>query len=366
MGCRDATAIALTPSVEPVEDWLDCNLLELFTFAAEVLSEQSGLVWIHSSGLHLPWDAPIDLRQQFTDPDDPSPPSSVTPPSIELSSNTDPDEVIGWGQVAAAQATVMDEGLATLQATLASRHDTDDWAWLFASIRGIPLGEHGRVGWPQDAKNAATATYAEELMSPCIIVPRNAATCDSKESHDPDAEKIAVKEIATRGPSVCSRRAELFQLPDLAATLLSLLELDSSSGEDDLKLWGQDILDLEVCDSPPNWSPQHQLACVQSEDRLWIRCPAWSATVPLELVENASSPTNSSCDDQIALDRGSLDDRCNLFVKPEDRWEVNNVCDRRLDILAALIRYGKSFLDAVDSGQRTWPDLPQELTNLLR
>ncbi len=95
---------------------------------------------------------------------------------------------MGWGQVAAAQLAVLDEAIDGLQQAIADREDADEWSWMFCSLGGIPLGEHGSLGLPQQVG------YSEEVAAAAMVRPANSIP-------------------------IGSRRGELCQLPDITATL---------------------------------------------------------------------------------------------------------------------------------------------------
>lgn len=299
----------------PAEDSSQCAVMELLaTAAAELASGPPGLVWIHSRGLRHPWDAPLDMRAQFADPEDPDPPDCIELPSIAIDAETDPDFVVGWGQVAAAQAAVIDEGLTVLRDTVAQRPDATAWAWLVTTLGGVPLGEHGRLGWGHQQLVGA------ELHTATIIVP---------------AQPLAIG----------LRRPELFQLPDIAATLAGLLELELPS-----TVWGQNALALGAAQSPDRWLHELRMAMLSGKQGSWLRTPAWSA-----ILEN--------------LEAGSHGDTGNdqLFVKPEDRWEVSQIADRRRDIVELHRQLLPLFAAAAKCGQRSaLPVLDDDLLNLLR
>ena len=149
LGCPRVTFVEVDESTQPAEDWTECGLMRVFVAAVEELSEPESnrVVWIHSRGLRLAWDAPIELRERFIDPDDPEPPSEACVPNFWITHETDPDEIIGWGQVAAAQVAVVDQAIDILMSTIESRADANDWSWMVVSPGGVPLGEHDRVGW---------------------------------------------------------------------------------------------------------------------------------------------------------------------------------------------------------------------------
>ena len=322
-GCPQVTLIEPEEPQQPASDTAHCAVVELLaTAASELASGPGGLVWIHSRGLQHAWDAPQDMRARFADPDDPEPPNEVDPPKIAVNASTDPDFVVGWGQVAAAQTSVIDEAISAIRAAVAQRADAATWSWLFTSLGGVPLGEHGWLGWgyPQ--------LFGSELQTATIIVP---------------AEPLPVG----------LRRPELFQLPDLAATLAGLLQLDLPDN-----VWGRNAFGLGAAQSPDRWSPELRLAMVADNQRCWLRSPAWAAV--LENWESDTAPAS-----QAEMYHSSPGDQ--LFVKPEDRWEVSQIADRRRDILANHRELVSQFVAAAQQGQRSsLPALEDDLLNLLR
>ncbi len=309
-GCESVTLITPSAASAAAHEIADCAVVELFAAAADDLVDgEPGLVWVHSRGLKLPWDAPLELREEFADPDDPSPPAEVAVPGMDIHSSTDPDLVVGWSQVAAAQAAVIDEALYGLIETVESREDASQWSCLFSSLAGVPLGQHGRLGWGRPQ------LFGEELHLATVILP--------------------AKDLP-----IGVRRPELFQLPDLAATLAALLKLDYPSSH-----WGRNLLELGAADSATRWPCALRLAMLSGEKQMWIRSPAWSAL----------------------LDHQSDGDRDQLYVKPEDRWEVSQVADRRRDIVIQLRELAQLFLQAAGAGDRSLlPELHDELINLMR
>jgi len=318
LGCPRVTLIEVDESAEPAEDWTDCGLVRVFVSAVEELSETESnrVVWIHSRGLRLAWDAPIDLRERFIDPEDPEPPNAACVPDIVITDETDPDEIIGWGQVAAAQVAVIDQAIDILMTTIESREDANDWSWMIVSPGGVPLGEHGRVGWGK------ADLHGEEMS--CLAIVRAGVQPANHE---------------TGMPAPGSRRAELCQLPDLLMTFLDSLELNLFAADSS---WGQSMLRLGSFSAPIGWPAHFQSVYVENLTEQWIRTPAWSVTFrENELPE--------------------------LFVKPDDRWEISDVSSRRLDVVDRLREIVGRFHECLKSGKREHlPKLEDELCNLLR
>ena len=72
------------------------GLYQFFEAAAKLLHEQTrpNLFWLHSRGMSGAWDAPLELRYQFADEEDPEPPDFVVPPNAVLPQEFDPDGLL--------------------------------------------------------------------------------------------------------------------------------------------------------------------------------------------------------------------------------------------------------------------------------
>lgn len=312
-GCDNACLIQVPISTQPAVQTSECTVALFFAEAASQIgswlstSEPAGrLIWIHSRGLKLPWDAPLTLRARFTDLDDPEPPSEVGPPSMEVTGATDPDLILGWGQVAAAQLSVIDESIELLHGWIAESLHTPTPSWCIIGLGGVPLGEHGWLGWGR------TSLYQEELHVPAILLP-------------------------SPHPPIGSRRLELCQLPDLGVTVAELCGLKLPDG-----VWGQSVLKSSGDSPPSRWDKKNQTAMLAQADGHWIRVPAWSL----------------ACD-------GSGQEA--LFVKPDDRWETSDVSTRCPEVVESLRKLGQQFLRACnESDRRSLPQLNDSLCSFLR
>ncbi|MCO6454411.1 MAG: sulfatase-like hydrolase/transferase [Pirellulaceae bacterium] len=256
------------------------------------------LVWIHLRGLAGPWDAPLELRNQFADEDDPLPGEFVVPPQKLLTPPWDPDETLRVSHAYAGQVAVLDACLDALLDALASSAWASSTLLAVTSARGCPLGEHGRIG-PCDE-----ALYAELLQVPCLL-------------RHPEQARASW------------RIAPPVQPTDLHATLAGWFQLPAGT----VPLWGRDLFSLH--DARPDFQPRP--ACSRGPRQRSIRTPAWYLRVP----EDAAPE---------------------LFVKPDDRWEVNEVASRCPAIVEQMLVQLDQFARAAQLGQ---PDqlapLPDEL-----
>lgn len=312
MGCPRVELVEVTPATQPADEVDNCQIVALFSQAALVMrdlerSESFGpkLCWIHSRGLRQPWDVPIDWRARMADSEDPDPPSQVGPPGFAIDAETDPDLVVGWGQVAAAQVAAIDYAIDLLQTCVEEQNQS--WSWILIGMQGVPLGEHGWVGWGKPQ------LFAEEIQTSVIIQPQ-------------------------LPPPIGFRRSELTQLPDLAATAADLLGLQWPS-----PVWGHSQATVPNDELPSEWPNTYCLAALAHNDQVWLRSPAWSI-----LYDTSKASVQ-------------------VFVKPDDRWEVNDVSARCADIVDRLRQLGPQFIQAARAGQRmSLPLLDATLTNWIR
>lgn len=229
----------------------------LFGKVVELLqqADDNRSIWIHARGMFGPWDAPLELRNQYADEEDPTPPSFTAPPEELLPDGLDPDVLLGMVHAYAGQVSLLDACLGVLLDALEEHSHKDAMTLAVVGTRGYPLGEHRRVGI------CDAALYGELLHVPLLI-------------YRPSA-------LDTIG-----RSGQLHTHADLPVLLLN----------ERLREPARDHL---------IFTSQHERA---------IRTPAWH-------LREFGDPNHL---------------RRELYVKPDDLWEVNDVADRCPDIATAL------------------------------
>ena len=283
----DAAAFAdrmvLTPGLaaQPATEVLETQMAQLFAAAAEQLERmpEPFLLWIHSRGMGGAWDGPVELRNALADEDDPLPPESIVPPAKRFESECDPDELLGYQHAYAGQVALLDLCLGALLDTAQAMASWDRTLMAATSPRGFPLGEHRVVG-PSDAN-----AYEEQVHVPCLV----------RQPYDRDAGV---------------RCQELVQPPDLGAGLRQAFALPASEEP----RWGQSLLALSGAE-PPSWRDR---AATLAPAAQALRTPAW-----------------------LLLQRHGAE--YELFAKPDDRWEVNEVADRCPEAVAQLAKAWDEF-----------------------
>jgi arylsulfatase A-like enzyme len=255
------------------DDVAETGLAQIFQAATDVLSQLTPpfLLWIHVHGMAGPWDAPLDLRNQFADEDDPTPPTFVTPPDLVLPTDFDPDELLGFSHAYAGQVSLLDLCLGTFLDELDAQPWSGDSLLAVTSPRGYPLGQHQRVGTSDER------LYSELLHVPLMLrMPGGATTLQ--------------------------RRQSLVQPAYLYATLLDACGWHSATPNSLLRMLASDD------------DASRQLAFAIGHHERAIRTPAWWLRETL------------------------VDERLHheLYVKPDDYWEVNEIANRAGDIVQLL------------------------------
>jgi len=295
----DEALLVETQADEPAVAIEETTTAQLFSHALEQLADwrediaenalekKSGsLFWLHTRGLFGPWDAPPAMRAELLDEDDPPPAVYVSPP-VELREVEDPDVLLAHRVAYAAQVGVVDACVgAFLDAIEQSFAGTETLVMVLGS-RGFALGEHGSLG-----------TDCEELFSERLHLP------------------WLLHECGNRVPLL--RNSGLVQPADVGSTVLDWLGVELTEPKGDgislvPRLRGEN-------------SPERELAVATRGD-----CELVARTHDWMLRRLASTETSQ------------------LYVKPDDRWEFNDVASRCreevLEMEAALVEFQRHCLE---------------------
>lgn len=256
-------------------------------------------LWMHAQGMSGPWDASLELRRALADETDPDPPTYVKRPERTLKQDEDPDVAWGDSLAYAAQIMQLDLTLGWLLTVLDSDPHREDTLLILTSYRGYPLGEHLTVGYE------GAGLHSELLHIPLLV----------------------------RFPSGVHQAVRLPGSCQLAAVYGTLANWFSTGGPTS---WSATDLADAVTDPAARLN---QRAVSTSGERLAIRTPGWFLT-GINQLESGASP--SADVDGI----GNPSSSPKLFVKPDDRWEVNEIADRRPDIVDTLRAELAKFLHA--------------------
>lgn len=305
--------IAPPISTESANGTLDTHFAQLFSAALGTLPELKPpfLLWMHSRGMEAPWDAPYCVRESFAAEDDPFPPDFTAVPSCQLPVDFDPDELLGMVQAYAGQVVSVDECLAGLL-TAISDYDDTPLLTILTSPRGFPLGEHRVVG------NHCPVLYSETLHVPYLL-------------------------RYPRGQHALRRIQRTIQPADLSATLAEWYQLSMTETQCMARS------SLQVATGTTGRLDDR--ACAVHDNQRVFRTPAWQLKVQGTFKEGEKVASG----DMISVE---------LFTKPDDRLEVNNVFERCPEIVREMYKAAIEYeMAAANSDVQQLGDLPDVLVH---
>jgi arylsulfatase A-like enzyme len=285
------------------------QLFRLFAALGDTLSDAASdragtpfFIWAQARGMNAAWDAPYAMRRLILDEDDPDPPREVSFAARRLATDVDPDEALGLRASYAAQVAVLDECLEALDDLLDETARAGNTIVTIFGLRGFPLGEHGVFGLEH-------AQLREELI------------------HVPFILRFPASEHATM------RLRQLVTHADLAPTLCDACGVPLSACANSASMntaGGASLMPLVVDETAP-WR-DHVYHRLGEEEA--ITTPAWRLRKSADGVQ--------------------------LFVKPDDRWEVNDVSKRCGDVAERLVVAIEAARGAMERGEPA-PKLEDEL-----
>ncbi len=321
------------PSAPPIRanDIAHTNLARMFAAASEVtdrrfseLAQSAGqvakppqLVWVHAQGLHGDWDAPLDLQRSLLDEDDSPPIETVTPPHFNIEPGGDPDVAFRFGIAYAAQAMVLDRCWQCLVDRLAPASRPEPWLVMLLGARGYSLGEHQQIG------GVDSRLPAEQLHVPWLI-------------RFPD------------GRGRLARSGALVSHLDLSPTLL---DWTGDACRSSLRFDGSSVLPLAAA-TLPAW--RDSFLSAGELGAFSIRTASWCLR-------------GFTANDAAAIEReaasSNRDTRpAELFVRPDDRWEANDVARLCSDVVDDLHRAAIESLQRLSADEPLPPALQSQAT----
>ena len=170
------------------------------------------------------------------------------------------------------------------------------WCVLFCGVRGFPLGEHGRVG------GIDRRLFAEQLHVPMMW-------------RFPD------------GTGRLARSGELASHCDVVPTIMSWVDGDDDGGADKA-ISGFDGLNLIPQIARSDRLERAALVAAGSSGSLALRTSEWCLRFDPPATGDAETSTT---------DRGDWEaDGCALYVRPDDRWEANDVAQLCPELVVEL------------------------------
>ena len=293
--------LALPEVPEVVRHWEETQLARFFAAAVEQIEALSArdepfALWLHASGMESTWDAPLEFRNSLADEEDPLPPSGAKVPDRLLPEDFDPDELLGAAQAYAGQMMVFDRCTEALLEYVQSASRTEETLFVLCGARGFPLGEHRRIG------AADEALYSELLHVPCLL-------------RFPDRQ------------GMLDRIGALTQLADLPVTLLDWLQIPLPPQ------WPSGCLSTLPLIAGTAERLRDALLFAGPNGERGLRTPAW----------------------YLRTWGAAAEDQRELYAKPDDRWEANEVSRRLTDLADELAAAATQLEAAMLSNPPTTP-----------
>jgi arylsulfatase A-like enzyme len=286
--------------------------LEGWQGALDGLAAGPWLLWLDLATLLPPWDVPAGFLERYLaegggDEDEEEAegePEALEPLTDPAAGPLDPGDdrtFLRLQRTYAAAVSYLDAGLDLLLKELEERRLLDDVLLVVTSDHGLPLGEHGAVG-------LCRPWLHEELIHLPLL-------------------------LRLPGGAEAGRRvAALTQPVDLAPTLLDAFGLPPPP-----PAHGHSLLPLARGAVPQVRA--YACAGLRVGDGLeWaLRTPEWAFLLPLRpAAGEAPRPPQ-------------------LYVKPDDRWEVNNVVQHHLELAEHLEQTLRGFVEATRRPGRLEP-----------
>jgi arylsulfatase A-like enzyme len=332
--------VRLTPS-RPARAAAEIAGTQLAEFFSQVLdrleaADEPHLLWAHTSSLTNCWDAPVEYRERYLERDDASGADErahlaaeiaalgrvgVTPPAGRYEPSPDPDELLALRRAYAAQVTVLDVCLAGLLEALDQMAGAERTLLFIAGARGFPLGEHGRIGLEiasrAHARNSA-ATAGDALHAELV--------------HVPWLWRLPGRQVAL------GRSQALVQPADCCATLADWWGMSAKFPANGDRLGianGRSVLPI-LSEESTNWRDR---ALLSLDDQVALRTASWYLRAMRPNAERGADDAG-----QPLLE---------LFVKPDDRWEQNEISDRCEAVAATLVELADEHRQAARTGEPT-------------
>lgn len=276
------------------------RVAQLLAEAAERLEAlpDGSLLWVHAAAWNDAWDAPWEFRAELADEEDPAPPDFVDPPLRSWTGAGDPDERLGYLQAYAGQVAAWDACLDAWMAAFESSRAGEDALLIVTSPRGYPLGEHGAVG-DDGAEGIAAGLHSELLQTPLFL-------------RHPRASRPMLRD------------QRLWQPPDLYSTLVDWFELPASTAA----VWGESTLPRARGEATAN----RAWAASVAGARFALRTPEWLLVGEETPDAGEAHPTG-------------------LYLKPDDRWEANEVSARCGETVESLLGCWPALRTALDDSR---------------
>ena len=335
MKATSRAVIAAQPDSDPKPD--EIPFARLVRAACTTLTQPRGaasrIVWLHSAGVPEPWLPPEGFATLYFE--------DYAERGCDMSAVTRDN----WGTHPAAYAgyvSLLDHWLGELLAVVKASAANEPTLLVFIAACGCD--------WTQEpGPRTFVSSFDEEDDSfPIEVAPFNEAAVDEAVSeteieiaperlHQPTLSRPthSLVEEVTRTPLLLrlfdggsfdvefagTRSQRLVQTADLAATLLDFFQLPMSPTVIDGRSLLNELIETDL--------PRDRVCFTDGAGSRGIRTVDWSCLV--------REPVESSDADSHEAGPPGAEPSAQLFAKPEDYWEVNDVSGQQREVTATLI-----------------------------
>lgn len=279
----------------PAESLEETQFFRMFASIVDLLAGETPAVperkpfflWAHLKGFSGVWDFPQSYREEQMDEDDPTPYPDTVPPRIDYracdeSSDPDPDELRSVIEAYSAGVAVFDEAFDSFFESFQNEQFGENTLLILTSARGFSLGEHGFIGVP-----APDDLWGENVHVPLAV-------------HFPRGEHRMVRTASlTQSTDLFATLTEYLGVPTEphdSLSVLPLLEDERRELRKSVRIDGDETVRAEVF---PDWFFRFLSEHNEIE---------------------------------------GVTERTELYRKPGDRYEINEIADRCEDVIEELIK----------------------------
>ncbi|MGQ9607621.1 MAG: sulfatase-like hydrolase/transferase [Thermogutta sp.] len=382
----EAILAGLPPN--PCLDWSETWTAGFFSQVSDLLpnvQDRAFLLWCHLGGFARIWDCPTDFREVYQEEGDPPPWNGVAAPRHFFPPGADPDSWLPFVQAYAGQVVLLDLCLGGLLQAISQAGLDRQCVIALTGFGGFPLAEHGWLGmWKIPPRNERIACplmlrfpdgvgAADRSHALCYVhdlAPTlQAAIADPADPPAPGSPDS--RSTTGRGSPACPGESPAFTSCDTdGGNLMPIVHGQIEQVRDRLFCRCDDPAVVAV--RTASWSALVDMtADLQSFDKS-LPPPATRPAEPasrafasgvngaedtaLQEVNAEAELGNDSQD--VTTVRGIVE----LYVKPDDRWEMNDVADRCPREAVAAIRQALAFHRLVKGDLSALPPLETPLT----
>jgi len=357
-------------SSSPCSDWSETWTAGFFSQVSDLvtnLKDRPFLLWCHLGGFSRVWDCPMEFRERYQEEGDPPPWNGVSAPRHFFPPGADPDSWLPFVQAYAGQVVLLDLCLGGLLQAISLSGLDQQCVLALAGFGGYPLAEHGWLGlWKMSPRNERIGCpfllrfpsregAADRSHALCYVHDLAPTLMDAM--GDPAAHSIETAtdsgQTSGKSPVGCSGDVPLASIHETdGRTLMPIIRGESEGVRDRL---------FCACDEPaavgvrtPSWfalvDMSLELKPFDERPMETVSASRGPAETPLALFASESphlavsgGDSGDDSDSPQLLDVATVRRIVELYVKPDDRWEMNDVADRCPDAAVAAIRQALAF-----------------------